>query len=171
MSYSHQCLFDRRWRLHCDRYRCVYSSSWVPLAGKCKFFLKWKCAISCDYSRLLFSIGRIPQVSLEIKVEGDWSDIITVHWQNIHLAFDGLTVVIVPYSSSTEWNHETAQFYPVLFDDQAHICRYPARLTLWGTRTRRLVSEFPTSRVDRTALSPDHSLADRLIAVSPNVET
>jgi len=40
------------------------------------------------------------------------------------LAPDGLTVVIVSSSSSTcySWNHDTAQFDPVHFDDQLHIC-------------------------------------------------
>ena len=42
---------------------------------------------------------------------------------NIFLAPDGLTV-IVPHSPCYSWNHETAQFDPVHFDDQEHIHRY-----------------------------------------------
>jgi len=43
-----------------------------------------------------------------------------------YLAPDGLTVVIVPFSSSSSttcysWNHDTAQFDPVHFDEQVHI--------------------------------------------------
>ena len=107
------------------------------------------------------------------------------------LAPDGLTVVIVPYSSSSSatcysWNHETAQFDPIDFDDQLHIPwdSHPAyspdgklfacwsdedsHVRVWDTRTRQLVSKFPTSEVHWIALSPsliDHSLGDRLIAL------
>jgi len=103
------------------------------------------------------------------------------------LAPDGLTIVIVSSSSSTcySWNHDTAQFDPVHFDDQLHICRNesPAfspdgrlfacwsdkdsHVRIWDTRTRQLVSKFPTSEVYDTAFSPaliDHFLGDRLIA-------
>jgi len=110
------------------------------------------------------------------------------------LAPNGLVIIFSPCSSSAEchsWNHETAQFYPVHFDDQAHIRRYPAPeyspdrkllpcwsrdhfyIRVWDMRTRRLVFKFPTSRVDRTALSPaliDHSLADRLITLRSKCE-
>jgi len=107
------------------------------------------------------------------------------------LAPDGLTVVIVPFSPSSSptcysWNHDTAQFDPVHFDDQAHIpwdC-YPAyspdgklfacwsdkdsHVRVWDTRTRQLVSKFPISEVYWIAFSPtliDHHLGDRLIAL------
>jgi len=107
------------------------------------------------------------------------------------LAPDGLTVVIVPYSSSSSatcysWNHDTAQFDPVHFDNQVHIpwVFYPAyspdgklfacwsdedsHVRVWDTRTRQLVSKFSTSEVYRIAFSPaliDHHLGDRLIAL------
>jgi len=111
------------------------------------------------------------------------------------LAPDGLTVLIVPIFSSAacySWNHDTAQFHPVDFDDQAHICcdtspfllRSPvyspngrlfaywshkdSHVRVWDTRTRRLISKFPTSRVYAMALSPaliEHSPGNRLIAV------
>ena len=108
-----------------------------------------------------------------------------------YLAPDGLTVVIVPDSSSSSatcysWNHDTAQFDPVHFDDQVHIPwdSYPvyspdgklfacwsdedSHIRVWDTRTRQLVSKFPTSEVYDIALSPsliDHHLSDRLIAL------
>jgi len=107
------------------------------------------------------------------------------------LAPDGLTVVIKHLSSSSSptcysWNHDTAQFDPVHFDDQVHIpwSSVPAyspdgklfacwsdedsHVRVWDTRTRQLVSKFPTSEVYRIALSPaliDHPLGDRLIAL------
>jgi len=104
------------------------------------------------------------------------------------LAPDGLTVVIKHLSSSPtcySWNHDTAQFDPVHFDDQVHIPwdSYPAyspdgklfacwsdedsHIRVWDTRTRQLVSKFPMSEVYQIALSPsliDH-LGDRLIAL------
>jgi len=107
------------------------------------------------------------------------------------LAPDGLTA-IVPYFSSTKyysWNHETAQFDPVHFEDQVHVlwhpkyspdgklfaCRslYDSHVRVWDTRTGYLVSKFPTPRVDAIALSPaliDHSLGERLIALRFNNE-
>ena len=101
---------------------------------------------------------------------------------------DGLTVFILSPSSSTcySWNHNTAQFYPVHFDDQLHISgnnstayspdgklfacwsNKDSHVRVWDTRTRQLVSRFPTSEVYRIGLSPalvDHSLGDRLIAL------
>ena len=105
------------------------------------------------------------------------------------LAPDGLTIVIVHLSSSAtcySWNHETAQFDPVDFDDQLHIPwdSHPAyspdgklfacwsdedsHVRVWDTRTRQLVSKFPTSEVYDIVFSPaliDHSLGNRLIAL------
>jgi len=107
----------------------------------------------------------------------------------IFLAPDGLTVVIVSHSSSVacySWNHETAQFDSVHFDDQEHIRSYPSpvysqdgkllacwseedsHVRVWDTRTRHLVSKFPTPEVDGVALSPAlirHPLGERLIAL------
>jgi len=108
-----------------------------------------------------------------------------------YLAPDGLTVVIVPLSNSSSatcysWNHNTAQFDPVHFDDQVHIPwdSYPAyspdgklfacwsdedsHVRVWDTRTRQLVFKFPTSEVYDIAFSPaltGHHLGDRLIAL------
>jgi len=107
------------------------------------------------------------------------------------LAPDGLTVVIVPFSSSSSttcysWNHAAAQFDPVHFDDQVHIpwdskpayspdgklfacwSDEDSHVRVWDTQTRQLVSKFPTSEVYRIAFSPvliDHPLGDRLIAL------
>jgi len=107
------------------------------------------------------------------------------------LAPDGLTVVIMPYSSSSSatcysWNHDTAQFYPVDFDDQVHIPwdSHPvyspdrkllacwsdkdSHVRVWDTRTRQLVFKFSTSKVYWIAFSPaliDHPLGNRLIAL------
>ena len=93
------------------------------------------------------------------------------------LAPDGLTVVIVPFPSSYpssakcySWNRDTAQFDLVQFDDQVYIRRHPSpqyspdgklfacwfdkdsHVRVWDTRTRHLVSKFPTSRVDEISL-------------------
>jgi len=103
------------------------------------------------------------------------------------LAPDGLTVVIVSSSSTCySWNHDTAQFDPVNFDDQLHICRNnspeyspdgklfacwsdkDSHVRVWDTPTRQLVSKFPTSDVYDTAFSPaliEHPLGDGLIAL------
>ena len=105
------------------------------------------------------------------------------------LAPDGLTVIIGSLfgsSPATCYSWNTAQFDRVQFDDQVHIRIYPfpeyspdgkffacwsdddSHVRVWDTRTRQLVSKFPTSEVDGIALSPalvDHSLGDRLIAL------
>ena len=103
-----------------------------------------------------------------------------------YLAPDGLTVVIVSPSSSMcySWNHDSAQFDPVHFDDQLHInwsfayspdgnistcwSSSDSHVRVWDTRTRELVSKFPTSGMYDIALSPaliEHPLGDRLIAL------
>ena len=117
--------------------------------------------------------------------------------RNPYLAPDGLTVVVMDLSSSTtcySWNHETTQFDPVHSDDPVHFdirergcCHPPPAYSLdgkllaywsskdpyvrvWDTRTCQLVSKFPMSEVHGIALSPaliDHSLGERLIALSP----
>ena len=103
------------------------------------------------------------------------------------LAPDGLTVVIASLSSMCySWNHDSAQFDPVHFDDQLHICRNvspeyspdgklfacwsdeDSHVRVWDTRTCQLISKFPTSDVYDTAFSPaliEHPLGDRLIAL------
>jgi len=104
-----------------------------------------------------------------------------------YLAPDGLTVIIMDFSSGTySWNHDTAQFDPAHFDDQAHIRLHPSyqyspdgkifacwsrddsHVRIWDTRTRQLVSKLPMSEMYNIALSPalaDNSLGDRLIAL------
>ena len=107
------------------------------------------------------------------------------------LAPDGLTVVIVPYPDSSSatcysWNHDTAQFDLVHFDDQVCICRSSvyspvyspdgkfsacwspddSHVRVWDTRTGQLVSKFPVSQPYDIALSPapiDHSLPNGLM--------
>ena len=130
-----------------------------------------------------FGIGRVPQVSsahsLDIKSEGRLYPF---------LAPDGLTVVIVENNDSScySWNHDTAQFHPVQFDDQVHTHHDPlpvyspdgrlfacwshhdSHVRVWDTQTSRLVSKFSTSKMDRIALSPaliEHPAVDRLIAL------
>ena len=99
---------------------------------------------------------------------------------------DGLTVIISSPTTCYSWNNDTAQFDPVHFDDQAHICLhtsleyssdekllacwspYDSYVRVWNTRTRQLISKFPTSEVYSIALSPaliDHPYGDRLIAL------
>jgi len=116
--------------------------------------------------------------SLEIKVEGA---------KRLLVAPDGLTVVIMSQYSSAKcysWNHDTAQFHPIDFvdnpldiyapkyspDGRLFACwsRDDSHVRVWDTRTGRLVSKFPTSRVDEMSLSPtliEHSPSDRLIAL------
>jgi len=108
-----------------------------------------------------------------------------------YLAPDGLTVVIKHLSSSSSathysWNHATAQFDPVHFNDQVHIpwdsppayspdgkllacwSGKDSHVRVWDTRTRQIVSKFPMSKVYGIAFSPsliDHSFGNRLIAL------
>ena len=123
--------------------------------------------------------------------------------EDAFLAPDGLTVVTVYYLFNTmssgisrsvkcySWNHDTAKFDHVDFDDQVYIFSSPSpayppdgklfacwspddsHIRVWDTRTGHLVSKFPTSRVDKIALSPaliDHSLGERLVALSSRHE-
>jgi len=106
----------------------------------------------------------------------------------IFLAPDGSTVIVPYFPSLTcySWNHDTAQFDPVHFDDQEHIAwhhspqyspdgklfahwsRDNSLVRVWDTRTGHLVSKLPTSEVDRIVLSPaliDHSLGERLMVL------
>jgi len=141
------------------------------------------CAISHDFSGLLQVWHRQDPAGFECTYSLD-----IAHAWKIFLASDGLTV-IVPHSPSPtrySWNHETAQFDSVHFDDQEHIPWYhsPAyspdgklfayrsdndsHVRVWDTQTGHLVSKFPTPEVDTIVLSPaliDHSLGERLIAL------
>jgi len=115
--------------------------------------------------------------SLDFKVE---------EVQRLVLAPDGLTVVIVLYSSAKcySWDHDTAQFHPIDFVDNPVYIYAPkyspdgrlfacwswddSHVRVWDTRTGQLVSKFPTSYVDAMALSPtliEHSPSNRLIAL------
>ena len=143
------------------------------------------CGISLDGSGILQvwhwqdPAGFECTYSLDLKVGGN---------SRPRLAPDGLTVVIVSSSSSTcySWNHDTAEFDPVHFDDQLHICwntspvyspdgklfacwsDEDSHVRVWDTPTHQLVSKFPTFGVYRIALSPaliQHPLGDRLIAL------
>ena len=144
------------------------------------------CAILHDDSALLQvwhrqdPAGFECSYSLHIKAE---------EFSHPLLAPDGLTIIITFHDRSAacySWNHETAQFDLVHFDDQEHIRWRPfaeyssdgkffafwsdtdSHIRVWDTRTRQLVSKFFTSRVDAIALSPaliDHPLGERLIAL------
>jgi len=147
------------------------------------------CAISHDDSALLQVWHRQDPTgfectysSLDFKADRDFDPF---------LAPDGLTVITVPLSSSASgtwysWNHNTAQFHPIDFDDQVHIRRnrLPAyspdgkffscwsrddsHVRVWDTQTGRLVSKFPTSEVHAMALSPtpvEHPSHNGLIAL------
>jgi len=102
------------------------------------------------------------------------------------LAPDGFTVVVASSSSSTKcysWNHDSAQFRPVDFDDHMYIdwpeyspdgrlfacwSRKDSHVRVWDTRTGQRVGKFRTSKVDEIALSPaliKHSPGNRLIAL------
>jgi len=113
------------------------------------------------------------------------------------LAPDGLTIIIIPQSSffnqeiimpltSYSWNHDTAQFHSICFDDQVHISWYTlpqyspngelfaylseedSYVRVWNTLTSHLLPKFPTSKVDGITLSSalTHSLGKTLIALN-----
>jgi len=147
------------------------------------------CGISRDdHSGLLQVWHRQNPANFECTYSLDFKIIIP---RGIFLAPDGLTV-IMPHSSSAKcysWNHDTAQFDPVDFDDQVHVPWHPryspdgkilacwsykdSHVRVWDTRTGHRISRFPTSWVDRIALSPaliDHSPGERLIALSSERE-
>jgi len=147
------------------------------------------CGVSRDdHSGLLQVWHRQNPANFECTYSLDFDIIIP---RGIFLAPDGLTV-IMPHSSSAKcysWNHDTAQFDPVDFDDQVHVPWHPryspdgkilacwsykdSHVRVWDTRTGHRISRFPTSWVDRIALSPaliDHSPGERLIALSSERE-
>ena len=101
------------------------------------------------------------------------------------LAPNGLAVIVMSISYSAtcySWNHNTAQFDPIYFNDQVHIrwnssseysadgeifaCRSDddSHVRVWDIRTGQLVSKFPMSEVYGIVLSPaliDHFLGGR----------
>jgi len=108
-----------------------------------------------------------------------------------HPASDGLTVAIVPQSSSVKcysWKRDTAQFHLVGFDD--HICiDWPeyspdgrlfacwsdtgSLVRVWDTQIGQFVGKFPTFSVCAMVLSPaliQHPPGDRLIALEYDSE-
>jgi len=152
------------------------------------------CTLSCDDSALLQVWHRQDPAgfectySLDIKVE-EAKCLLLAHTYLARrplVALDGLTVVIVPVYSSAKcysWNHDTAQFHPIDFVDfpvDIYMPKYSpdgrllacwsgvdSHIRVWNTRTGRLVSKFPTSKVYAMALSPtlmEHFPSDRLIA-------
>ena len=105
---------------------------------------------------------------------------------------DGSTIVPMSLSHSItcySWNHDTAQFNPICFDNQVHISRFdkdplpeylPDRklftcwsvkdfyVQVWDIQTGHLLGKFLTSQMDRIALLPiliEHFPNDRLIAL------
>ena len=141
------------------------------------------CAVFGDDSALLQVWHRQNPAGFECTYSLDFRN------GSPYVAPDGLTVVIVSVDYSTScysWNHDTAQFDPVNFDDQVHIRDDPfpeyspdgklfacwsdedSHVRVWDTRTGQLISRFPTSRVEKIALSPAlvvRSLGERLIAL------
>jgi len=155
------------------------------------------CAALCRGPRLLRVWHRQDPAGFECTYSLDFNVNVNEIPRPI-LAPDGLTVVNVPKTSPLfsatcySWNHDTAQFDLVHFDDQGHICWYlssqsfsypeyspngkllacwspnDSYFRVWDTQTGRLVSKFTTSKVVGIALSPlviDHSPGDRLIAL------
>jgi len=141
------------------------------------------CALCYDDSGLLQVWHRQDPADFECTYSLDFGSS-----RNIFLAPDGLTVINVGDCPATyySWNHDSAQFDPVHFDDQMHIpwdfspayspdgkllaswSDKDSHVRVWDTRTCQLVSKFPMSNVYAIALSPaliDHSLGDRLIAL------
>ena len=115
--------------------------------------------------------------SLDINMDKD---------SDIFLAPDGLTVIILRPTSCYSWNHDTAQFDPFHFADEAHLggswmayspdgkffaCRSPKDndVRVWDTRTGQLCRKLTTMfDVIAIALSPalnGISYGDRLIAL------
>ena len=135
------------------------------------------CAVSRDDSALVQVWHRQDPAgfkctySLDFKVKQVWNPLLAPKYPL--LAPDGLTVVIVLEHSSAKcysWNHDTAQFHPIDFVDNPVDIYVPgyspdgrlfacwsgddSHVRVWDTRTGRLVSKFPTSKVYTMALSP-----------------
>ena len=107
---------------------------------------------------------------------------------HIHLAPDGLTVVISDYDTVLcySWNHDTARFHPFHFTNQEHLSWFSlvhssdgklvachsdrdCFVRVWDTRTGQLCGNpIKIPDVQVIALSPalnDQSLGNRLIAI------
>ena len=113
-------------------------------------------------------------------------DININRYSDIFLAPDGLTVITGWPVSCYSWNHNTAQFHPFHFADEAHLGGFPGayspdgkffacespkdyNVRVWDTRTGQLCG-MPVEMIgaDTTALSPvlnNRSLGDQLIAL------
>ena len=112
-------------------------------------------------------------------------DIETPKYSEIFLAPDGLTIIISNYGSYS-WNHDTVQFDPFHFTDEAHLhtdrhvyspdgrlfaCRSDnnGHIRVWDTRTGQLCGNpiIIPNKASEIALSPamnDQSLGNRLTA-------
>ena len=109
-------------------------------------------------------------------------------YSRIFLAPDGLTVVIANRDTAScySWNHDTAQFDPFHFTDEAHLVGYrhvyspdgellacwsyrDCNIRVWDTRTGQLCGKSTTVvDVNGIGLSPalnDQSFGDRIIAL------
>jgi len=132
-----------------------------------------------DHSECIFS--------LDINID-KYSDIYPASLAN--LAPDGLTVIISSPISCYSWNHDTAQFHPFHFADEAHLGGHlgghrvayspdgksfaccslkDGNIRVWDTQTGQLCGKPITmSGVDAIVLSPalnGRSLGDQLIAL------
>ena len=110
-------------------------------------------------------------------------------YSNPYLAPNGLTVITCGPTSCYSWDHDTAQFHPFHFADEAHLGWFPAayspdgeffahlkdrNIRVWDTRTGQLCGKpITVSRVDETALSPalnGRSRGHQLIALHDTIK-
>ena len=114
---------------------------------------------------------------------------INMGYSNPYLAPNGLTVITCGPTSCYSWDHDTAQFHPFHFADEAHLGWFPAayspdgeffahlkdrNIRVWDTRTGQLCGKpITVSRVDETALSPalnGRSRGHQLIALHDTIK-
>ena len=114
---------------------------------------------------------------------------INMGYLDIYLAPDGLTLITDSPFSYYSWNHDTAQFHPSRFADEAHLdgyltayspdgkffaCQSPEddNVRVWDTRTGQLCGKpIKPSNVNAIALSPalnGRSLGHQFIALHDN---
>jgi len=152
----------------CARLGSDDSSNFDEIPGSLQV---WKVK---DHSECIFS--------LDININIAWRD-----YSHIFLAPDGLTLIAGRPALCYSWNHDTAQFSPFHFADEAHLdgvfstyspdgkffaCTSPEDndVRVWDTRTGQLCGKLITNNVmaTRIALSPalnDRSVGDQLIAL------